>query len=91
MKFRLFDSSERPIDHLVDVFALSDHEWRVDDHEDCAGNCAVIGYIERHRDSFEVSPVDAPDYRVSFDNFDSAIDFFDEFLFAEQLGTTAGR
>lgn len=66
---------------LVELLAVSDHEWLVaDDHDE------VLGVVEEHAGDFEAI-IAAEPWHPHFESLDAAADYFGEYASALHLGT----
>lgn len=70
-----------PMHPLVELVAVSEHEWLVADEDD-----EVIGVVEEHSGDFE-AVIAAEPWHPHFDSLDAATDYFSEYASALHLGT----
>lgn len=74
-----------PDHHEIELVPVSDHEWRVCD---CTSGFATIGFVECSGTGFEALLVDAPAWRPHFATLENAVDYFEEYLEALELGVS---
>jgi hypothetical protein len=74
-----------PDHHDVELVRVSEREWRVCD---CSSGFETIGFVEYCVDGFEALLIDAPSWRPHFSSLENAVDYFEEYLEALELGVS---
>jgi len=67
----------------VELVRVSEHAWEV-----CDCHSDVVGYVEDHEGVYDVLMLGAPAWRPHFDSLETAVDYFEEYLEALELGVS---
>ena len=68
---------------MVELVRVSDHAWEV-----CDCHSDVVGYVEDHEGIYDVLMLGAPAWRPHFHSLETAVDYFEEYLEALELGVS---